>query len=144
MPILNSPLDQHGHALVDLFLDIPSARRLALQSAAPQRLHCRGMVDPGATITAIDSQVRQALSLAPFRVRRASVPNTPAPIRVRSYKVDLAILFPSGVVIVLAPKLSVVAMPIAQTGVQVLLGCDVLSKCQFIHNGSAQTFSLAW
>ncbi len=101
------------------------------------------MLDTGATVTIIDPQVRQALNLTPFRVRRATVPNSPAPIRTPSYKIDLIILI-NGVPYFLGPMLSVLEMPLSHTGVSVLVGCDVLSKCQFTHNGSGNVFTLAF
>ena len=146
MPVLNLTLDPNGHALVDLVLFPAQPRRHALQ-ALGQNLppHAvTGMLDTGAAVTVIDPQVRQALNLTPFRVRLASVPNAPNPIRVASYKVDLAILGPGGVLWPLSPMLSVVEMPLIHTGTAVLVGCDVLERCYFGYNGSAHTFFLAF
>jgi hypothetical protein len=146
MPILNGQLDPDGQAFVDLLVWLPSPRINALRAAGqniPPPKVARGIIDPGAAVTVIDLQCRQALNLAPFRIRRAAVPNMPAPINVWSYKIDLKIRLPSGLYLV-RPMLSVFEMPLIQTGSDVLLGCDVLSQCQFIHNGSAGVFSLAF
>jgi len=146
MPILNSQLDQDGHATVDLVILPAAPRRKALQAAAqvvPPPQFAPGMIDPGAAFTVIDTQVRQSLGLVPFRVCRITVPNTPVAVRVWAYKIDLAIQVPAGI-LMLRPMLSVVEMPIIQTGVEVLVGTDVLSECCFTHNGSAGTFSLAF
>jgi hypothetical protein len=147
MPILNKPLNPNGHAIVDLILLPSQPRRTALQAAGqshpPQNI-LAGVLDTGAAFTVIDPQVRRALNLAPSRIRRAAVPNTAAPIRVPSYKLDLAIMDPFGQFWLLCPMLSVLEMPLSHTGVSVLVGCDVLFKCHFIHNGSAGAFTLAY
>jgi hypothetical protein len=148
MPILNRPLDQNRHARVDLVLFPAQPRRTALQTAAglslppPQAL--AGMLDTGATITVIDPQVRQALNLVPFRIQSVSVPSAPAPVNVLTYKIDLAIVDSAGQFWLLYPMLSVLETPLIHTGVPVLVGCDVLSKCLFSHNGSGSTFTLAY
>jgi len=53
-------------------------------------------------------------------------------------------LFDLDAIWLLRSMLSVVEMPIIQTGVQVLLGTDALSECCFIHNGTDGRFSLAF
>jgi hypothetical protein len=147
MPILNLPLDQNGHALIEILLLPAAPRRQALQAAGqavPTPRQLAGMIDTGAAVSVIDTQVRQALRLAPYRIRRAVVPNTPAPVRVPSYKVDLAMVHPAGGFVLLCPAMSVLEMPLRHTGVEVLVGCDVLAYCQFVHNGLAKSFSLAY
>ena len=122
-------------------------RRTALQAtgqALPPPQALVGMLDSGATQTVIDPQVRQALNLVPFRIRRVSVPSSPAPIQVPCYKLDLAIIDPAGGFWLLCPMLSVFETPLLHTGVPVLVGCDVLSKCLFCHNGSTGSFVLAY
>jgi hypothetical protein len=147
MPIINRQLDQNGHAIVNLIL-LPAQPRMAALRAAGQPLPPQqilaGMLDTGSTLTVIDPPVRQALNLVPFRIRRASVASAPAPIQVPSYKLDLAITDPHGHFWLLCPMLSVLEAPLAHMGVAVLVGCDVLSKCLYSHNGSAGTFTLAY
>jgi hypothetical protein len=147
MPILNSQLDADGHAFVDLVVYPALPRRRVLQTAGQHILSptlIRGIIDPGAAVTVIDSQLRQTLNLAPHRIRRVALPNSAAPARVWSYKIDLGVIFPPGFVYMLGLMLAVLEMPLLQTGSEVLVGCDILSKCQFIHNGLAGTFSLAF
>jgi aspartyl protease len=145
MPILNSQLDHDGHALVTVFLVPAAPRRKALQAAGQAQSPAQpvsGMIDTGATVTVIDTKLRQALSLVPFRLRRAAVPSVATPVRVYSYKVDLYIAYPMGQFFSY-PMLSVLEMPLIHTGTEVLVGQDVLSQCHFTHNGPAGTFSLA-
>jgi hypothetical protein len=102
------------------------------------------MLDSEATQTVIDPQVRQALNLVPFRIRRVSVPSAPAPILAPCYKLDLAIVDPAGGFWLLCPRLSVLETPLIHTGVPVLVGCDVLGRCLYCHNGPGGTFVLAY
>jgi hypothetical protein len=147
MPILNKSLDHRGHANLELLL-VPSApRRAALQKTGqplPAPLVVSGQIDTGATLTIIDPQVRQALHLTPFRVRRLGTPGAPAPIRAFSYKLDLGVIDARGHVWTIYEGLTVVEAAIAHTGTAVLVGCDVLSRCQFTHNGTVGTYSLAY
>lgn len=101
------------------------------------------MIDTGATVTIIDPQLRQSLNLAPFRLRRAAIPSVPNPVRVYAYKVDLFIAYPSGSFFSY-PMLSVVEMPLIHTGVEVLIGQDILAQFHFSHNGPGHIFSLAY
>jgi hypothetical protein len=147
MPVLNKLLDQHGHAYVDLILNQPLIRRQALQTAGgvvPPPVNAIGMVDTGATVSVIDPQLRQVLGLVPHRIRRARLPNSPVPTRVRSYKLELGIYDPAGAFHLLCPMLSVVEMPLAHTGPQVLVGCDVLERCLFVYDGPARSFTLSY
>jgi hypothetical protein len=149
MPILNRPLDQHGHVLVDLVV-VPSQSRLtALQAAIqppPPQLVGSALIDTGASITVIDPTIRQSLNLVPFRVRRVAVPGAAAPIRAFSYKVDLLIFdpAPSAVYRLIYSNLSVVEAAITHTGASVLVGCDVLSRCHLTYNGVRSDFTLAY
>lgn len=146
MPILNKPLDANGHALIELVLSPSQARRTKLQTTSQSltlALPVVGMIDTGASVTVIDPQIRQALSLVPFRVRYTIVPNAPDPVRVPSYKLDLGVMGPDGYFL-LCPMLSVVEMPLINTGISVLVGCDVLFKCHFTHNGLSASFTLAY
>jgi hypothetical protein len=140
-------LDPDGHAIVDLFLYPAQPRRAALHvagQAPPPAQLVAGMLDTGATQTVIDPQVRRALNLVPFRIRRVSVPGAPTPIQAPCYKLDLAIIDPAGPFCLLCPMLSVLETPLIHTGIQVLVGCDVLAKCMFNHNGLGGTFDLAY
>jgi hypothetical protein len=145
MPIINRPLSTQGHALVEVLLFPATPRRKALAAvgvALPPPKAVLGLIDPGATVTVIDMQLTRTLHLVPSGFTHVTTPHTAAPVPVPAYKVDLYLLSPGGVVPI-TQSLSVVAMPLVHTGSDVLVGCDALSHCQFIHNGSNGTFSLA-
>jgi hypothetical protein len=103
------------------------------------------MIDTGATITVIDPRVRQALGLTPFRIRTIQVPSQATSVQVYSYKVDLVILNPAdppGSLFV--PTLSVLETPLSHLGADVLVGCDVLARCTFFHDGQGGAFLLSY
>jgi hypothetical protein len=104
------------------------------------------MLDTGATTTIIDLRIRQALNLTPFRLLSAQVPSQPASMRVLAYKADLLILHPSGNVRdhLTVPLLTLMEMPLSHLGADVLLGCDVLSLCTFMHDGQSGRFLLSY
>lgn len=149
MPVIHKTLDAQGQAIVQLAF-YPSAPRLqALQAAglpSPQPHFCTGMIDTGAAVTVIDPAVRQALGLTPYRIRPILIPSHPAAVFAPWYKVDLLIRDQMGGLVndLSAPLLSVVETPLAHTGTDVLVGCDVLSRCTFVHNGQAGSFILSY
>lgn len=148
MPIIQGQLDAQGHANVRLVLYLSNARVQAMQKAnqpLPQPSVATGMLDSGAALTVIDPSIRQALGIPPFRFQRFSVPAHPAPIRAFCYKIDLIVLHPSGLPSSLSvPNLTVIETPLTHTGTDVLVGCDVLRQCTFIHNGLAGGFALSY
>jgi hypothetical protein len=149
MPTIHDALDPQGHACVSLLLHPSGPRGRALQLAGqkpPSPALVSGMLDSGAAITVIDPHIRQALNLAPFRVRILMVPSHPVAIVVFSYKIDLIIVHPSGKHsdCLVVPLLTVLETPLSHTGTDVLVGCDVLKRCIYLHHGQAGTFTLIY
>jgi hypothetical protein len=74
------------------------------------------------------------------------VPAHAAPVLVLCFKVDLVVLHPSGSMAqsLRIPLLTVFETPLAHTGIDVLVGCDVLSRCSFLHDGLNRTFTLSY
>jgi len=124
-------------------------RRQALQAAgqpAPAPAVFNGLIDTGATVTIIDPRVRQALNLVPYRIRPIGVPAQPVPVYALWYKLDLVVFDPRAAtnVSLYTPMLSVVETPISHSGADVLVGCDVLSRCFFGYGGTTRDFILAF
>jgi hypothetical protein len=100
------------------------------------------MLDIGASLTVIDSRIRQSLNLSPFRIRSMHVPGQTTPIRSLCYKADLMVLHASGNLVV--PMLTVLESPLSHMGVDVLVGCDVLSHCTLIYHGQGRDWMLIY
>jgi hypothetical protein len=149
MPAIHDALDGQGHARVRLMLHPSGPRLRALAQAgqpAPAPVFSGGLIDTGATTTIIDPSIRQALNLTPFRIRTVVVPSHAVSVRVFSYKIDLIILHPSGAAAnrLVVPLLTVLETPLSHTSTDVLVGCDVLSRCTFLHNGQGNSFELSY
>jgi hypothetical protein len=150
MPIVAGPLDQHRRAVVDALLAVPAPRARALQHAGqpvPGPFVVLAVIDPGASISCVDPQVCQALSLAPFGTMTIITPSSgPNPPATRLYKVDLTILHPTGnPVLYLAQPLFIIAQAnVAPLGADMLLGRDLLALCRFVYDGRAGTFALEY
>jgi hypothetical protein len=149
MPVIQDQLDAQGHSHVKLFL-YPSLPRIrALQTVGQpqvQPLLADGIIDPGASVTIIDPRIRQALNLTPFRIRPIMIPSQAASVLTLCYKLDLIVLHPSGTIAssLIIQMLAVYETPLSHTGTDVLIGCDVLSRCAFIHNGPRNMFLLSY
>jgi hypothetical protein len=104
------------------------------------------MLDTGATTTIIDTRIRQSLNLTPFRILTTQVPSQPASVHVLAYKADLLILHPSGNIRdhLTVPLLTVMEMSLSHLGADILIGCDVLSLCTFMHDGQSGRFLLSY
>jgi hypothetical protein len=147
MPALTLPLDPQGHAALEVLL-APAGSLSPVQAGqgAPlsNAIRARALIDPGATLTAIDPQIRRALHVNPFRAISVTVPGSTARLRFLSFKVDLAVPHPATQFhqALIVPALQVVVLPLAHTGSEVLIGCDILRRCQFFYDGPGNYFRL--
>jgi hypothetical protein len=104
----------------------------------------RGLLDTGASLTAIDPSVLTALSLTPTGTQLVNTPTTgTTPLVVDQYDVGFVIPSGSGVPL-FSQTLPVIAseLVVAQ-GFHALIGRDILSQCVFVYNGSG-FFTLAY
>ena len=124
-------------------------RAQALEAAGkglPEPVTTRALLDTGASSTAVDSRIIERLELSPRGEVPVATPSTGAQ-PARRFEYDSALFIPSqdgteaGLVFPLVPVLGTDLRP---TGVDALIGRDVLSKCIFIYNGTTGTFSLAY
>ena len=96
-----------------------------------------GLIDTGASISAIDVSVAKSLNL----ISRDIIPIlTPSGIK-NHYTYDVEFMLPQ----TLGFKkfsLDVTGCELAKQGIQVLIGRDVLKECTFIFNGTTNTWEL--
>lgn len=149
MPVLTSQLGPGG-AIIGLGVNITRARFNALSAAncpipAPQII--RGLIDTGASCTAIDPTVVQALSLVPTGQVPIHTPSTGAtPHQCNQYDVSLAILLggTTPVLCFISDAIPVIESALSHQGIQALIGRDVLAKGVLWYNGHAGTLSIAF
>lgn len=147
---LTLPLTQ-GHPIVNATISPTSALALALarsgQQATPP-LTVQALLDTGAHCTCVDTSLRKALGLRPYRIRNVGSPGSGSPISCYQYKIALVVLHPSGSSQdnLIVPALAVLELHVANMGlpIEVLIGCDVLAACRLCYDGPQGIFTLAY
>jgi hypothetical protein len=148
MPTIAGALDPDGRAIVDVLVAVPAARTAALRAAGqavPGPLRLSAMLDPGASITCLDTGTCRALGLVPAGRIRVRTPTSGAqPPRSRLYGLDLVIPHPTGNPV---HNFALAALLAAQTDLSpfrigVLIGRDVLTYCRFVYDGQGRKFEL--
>ena len=131
----------HGPAL-QVEIGIPSVLASALQQLQTQipTPHVGlALIDTGASITAVDLAVLQALGLSPIGVTQVATPERQVEQPV--YACDIS--FP-GTPIPRLPFNSVIGSNIALLGYSALIGRDVLRFFQLVYNGAEGFWTLAF
>lgn len=126
--------------IVTAFVGVSEARRSALataQQAIPNIIEIRGLLDTGASGTAIDPSVLTALGLTPTGATLVLTPTTgTTPQSADQYDVGFVIPAPNGAPL-FSQTLPVIASDLlAAQGFHALIGRDILSQCVFVYNGS--------
>lgn len=103
----------------------------------PNIIPIRGLLDTGASNTAVDPSVLTALGLTPTGTCLVNTPTTGAtPQTTDLYDVSFVIPAPQGIPL-FSQTLPVMASSLLETqGFHALIGRDILSQCVFVYNGS--------
>lgn len=133
--------------IVDAFVGVSIPRRQALLAAGqnvPNPIQIRGLLDTGASHSAVDPSVLTALGLTPTGTALVNTPTTgAAPVTVDQYDVAFLIPIDKGVPLI-NQTLPVTASDLFTVqGFHALIGRDILSQCVFVYNGSG-FFTLAY
>lgn len=148
MPQLTGPLLADG-ALVTILIGLDRAAvqqlRLALQPI-PQPKQLRALVDSGAEVTCLDSQVIRSLGLAWSGPTPVNVPAISGLMIASLYRAGVTILHATGqpALSFVVADLAVCELALGALGYEALLGRDVLDQLRFIYDGLARTFTLEW
>ena len=119
--------------------------RVALRPVPPD-VRTRALLDTGAEITCVDSAVIQTLGVPVGGYSQANLPAHGGASFLALYDVSLTIPHPSGNPrdSLLVRDLKVLEISLAPLGYEMLIGRDVLSRCRFLFNGTANRFTLAY
>ncbi|MEK6798390.1 MAG: hypothetical protein AABZ12_05470 [Planctomycetota bacterium] len=101
------------------------------------------MIDTGASCTCIDPASLRSLGLSPTGRVPIHTPSTnETPLDCEQYDVSLVLLHPK--MQLALGSLGVIASNLEFHGIQALFGRDVLGRCLFVYDSSAQVFALAF
>ena len=148
MPFLRGLLRPEG-ALVEVRLSWSAVQIRRLRQArrpVPPVIDAQALLDTGAEITCVDELLVQHLSLPLAQVTLANVPMLGGLRASPHYHAGIALTHPSGDPSqgLALPNLIVLEMPLAGLGYQVLIGRDVLDRCDFLYSGRRQRFTVAY
>lgn len=141
MPILKRDLDPRGRPTIELYVGRPSAEA-DLRPPCPSIL-VRALVDTGASTTNIEHGVFDRLGLSPVGQMFVHTASTGRdPILANRYAVDLSL--GGEETGILATDLEVFAVEdLSGSGVEALLGRDILGRGLLIFDGLERRFTLA-
>jgi hypothetical protein len=145
VPVLNLTVGPAG-PMIDVLIGVTRARASALQMAkfpVPPPVPLRLLIDTGASGTCIEAGLLKPLGLVPKGQVPVQTPSTVlSPMMCDLFEVSVTLVHP------LLPfsieTVSIVECPPIGSGIQGLLGRDLLAHCLFVYNGETGTFSLAF
>ena len=145
MPYLSISISAAG-PVIDIGIGVTEARAKALQAAGkvvPPARKIRGLIDTGASCTAVDTKVLKMFHLQPTGSVPIHTPSTQGIARnADQYDVRLHLLHSDMVLPIDA--VPVVDAALANQGIEALIGRDILSRCLFVYDGQSAMFSLAF
>jgi hypothetical protein len=142
MPIVNGVRSATGLVL-EVYVGVSIYRQAALRRAAvpvPPPVLARALLDSGASCCGVDPSIIQQLAIPATGRTSIFTPSTgEAAHECDQFDIAIALNSPHNV------RFTVPAVEVAlmSTGIDVLLGRDVLDKCLFVYNGPTGAFSLA-
>lgn len=105
----------------------------------PEPFQAKAMIDTGASMTAIDPSVAQALGVLPRGTVTISTPSSPMH-ETNTYEIGLVFPTPRYAL----PLLPVIESPLASQGFHCLIGRDVLSQGLLVYEGYGNRFILSF
>ncbi len=144
MPVHNQPCHSpSGSPHIDIEIGIPSVLAMsygATSKAIPSPHTGPALIDTGASGSAVDEKIIQALGIQPVGQCSLSTPSQSKGVA-SVYQVRIsfpqAVSFGSG-------DLAVIGCDLAPQGIIALIGRDILSRCVLIFNGPAAMFTLSF
>ncbi len=137
---------QAGAPQVAFYIGVSQPREQALKNAGvtvPQPIVIHGLVDTGASNTAVDPVIIQQLGLSPTGSMSIFTPSTgETPAQANTF--DVSIRIPVATMTFSVGALQVFESALSVQGIQALIGRDVLANRLMVYDGRANIFSLAF
>jgi hypothetical protein len=146
MPTLSDRLVPEG-ALVPVLIGLSLTQIQLLRKALqpiPAPIVALALIDTGAEMTGIDSSFVTSLGLQPKSSTLANLPAHGGMTLAFKYEVGFTICPASATSGPQVPILSVLDLPLAAIGYQVVLGRDVLARCRFLYDGPGNCFEFTY
>lgn len=133
--------------IIDLYVGVSAPRLVAIQQAgqtAPTPILAKGLVDTGASHTAVDVSIIDGFGLSAKRLASVITPTTGAkPVKCHTY--DVAIYVPIGSTAPWAKVAhEVTRAELKHQGFEVLIGRDILAESVLIYDGKHNVFTLSF
>jgi predicted aspartyl protease len=145
MPHLTLPLTSDG-PVVEVLIGVTPSQSRSLTVAGqpvPGPVTARGLIDTGASVTCIDSQLVRTLGLQPSGSTLLMLP-VPSGGAQQYQEFEISLILLHARLNYSIGTLTVVAAPLTAQGIEVLLGRDVLKSCLLVYDGEAASFTLAF
>ncbi|NQU19863.1 MAG: hypothetical protein HQ567_01165 [Candidatus Nealsonbacteria bacterium] len=147
MPFVTASISPEG-AFFQIALAVSGPRSRVMEAAkedVPPPVVTRGMVDTGASGTAVDTSIIKQLGLTPTGMVSMHTPSTKGtPEQVNQFDVAILILMEDQHIHVADLVLPVIETELLHQGFGVLIGRDVLAKALLIYDGRNQRLTAAF
>jgi hypothetical protein len=140
----------HGQLgpIIEIYVAVSSPRVAILKQQGlpvPPAVLAKGLIDTGASHTAIDSAITESLELSPKRLAKVVTPSTGVvPHRCHTFDVSLHIPFPAAMAPWSNNACEVTKADLKHQGFDVLVGRDILAESVLIYDGRNGTFTLCF
>lgn len=145
MAYFTKPIVARG-AVIDIPVGVSHPALQLLRNAGkaiPQPVRLEAVIDTGAAVTCIDCRAVTSLGLIRTGSLTVTMPAAIPPGQSDQFSVSIEILHPAN------PKLNLIVgaatitdAEVRNTGVDALIGCDLLRRWEFTYNGRAGMFTL--
>jgi hypothetical protein len=148
MPIIKGRIVNDGAIIsVSIGWGRASARNLRLaKRAVPVPIEAKALLDTGAEVTCLDPQLIEDLELPLNGYGLVNAPALQEMTFAAQYEASVTILHPSNVKNqdLVVNDLTVMELPLGLLGYQMVIGRDLLSRCQFLFNGVRKRYALKY